>query len=143
MCTSCSTRRYAKSDMDVARWSSCSICCWIWEFRGQKGKYQRPGLALTDCAKTRCRNTCMTTGGFGNTALTICASVSTVARISTKSSVNPVSLLGALASGSGRVFHLQTVPIETQNAKRIIYNKTSSAGFLSRTWLMKKSCWLT
>lgn len=49
----------------------------------------------------------MTTGGLGNTAFTICASVSTVPLISEKSSVKPISVLGGVESGSGNVFHLE------------------------------------
>ena len=62
--------------------------------------------SATDCAKTLCRNTCITTGGFGNTAFTICVSVSTVARISVNNSSNPRSVFGTVALGSGTAFHL-------------------------------------
>lgn len=48
----------------------------------------------------------MTTGGFGNTALTIWASVSTVDLISAKRSVNPASVFGGLTLGSPIVRHL-------------------------------------
>ena len=61
---------------------------------------------LTDWANTLCKNTCMTTDGFGKTAFTICASVSTVARISVNNSANPSSVLGGVVPGSGIAFHL-------------------------------------
>ena len=63
-------------------------------------------VPLTDCANTLCKNTCMTTDGFGKTAFTICASVSTVALISVNNSANPSSVLGGVVSASGNAFHL-------------------------------------
>ena len=74
----------------------------------------------TDWAKTRCKNTCITTGGFGKTALTICASVSTVALISENKSVSPSSVFGGLASGSGIEFQLreQVRKIRKRRCKR-------------------------
>ena len=61
---------------------------------------------LTGWAKTRCKKTCITKGGFGKTAFTICASVSTVALISVNRDVRPSSLFGGVESGSGIVRHL-------------------------------------
>ena len=61
---------------------------------------------LTDCANTLCKNTCMTTDGFGKTAFTICASVSTVPLISVNNSANPSSVLGGVVSAFGNAFHL-------------------------------------
>ena len=63
---------------------------------------------LTGWAKTRCKKTCITKGGFGKTAFTICASVSTVALISVNRDVRPSSLFGGVESGSGIVRHLIT-----------------------------------
>lgn len=62
---------------------------------------------LTDCANTRWRNTCITYGGFGNTAWMMRYSCSTVYRISSKRFVSPGSSLGTGAPGSGSEVQLR------------------------------------
>ena len=62
---------------------------------------------ITDCANTRCKKTCITKGGFGNTACTICASWPTVPRISLSNSVRLDSLFGGIVSGSAKERHLR------------------------------------
>lgn len=54
------------------------------------------------CANTRWRNTCITTAGFGNTAVMIWASWPTVTLISSYKLDRPGSDLGAGDSGSGK-----------------------------------------
>jgi hypothetical protein len=61
---------------------------------------------ITDWANTRCKKTCITKAGFGNTACTIWASWPTVARISMSSSVRLDSLFGGVVLGSARERHL-------------------------------------
>jgi hypothetical protein len=61
---------------------------------------------ITDWANTRCKKTCITKAGFGNTACTIWDSWPTVARISMSSSVRLDSLLGGIVLESARERHL-------------------------------------
>jgi hypothetical protein len=61
---------------------------------------------ITDWANTRCKKTCITREGFGNTTCTIWASWPTVARISRSNSVRLDSLLGEIVLGSARERHL-------------------------------------
>jgi len=62
---------------------------------------------LTTCAKTRCKNTLMTSSFIGNTAWMICASWSTVDRISFDNAVSPGSAVGAGLFESFNVAQLQ------------------------------------
>lgn len=100
---------------------------------------------LTDCANTRCRNTCITRGGLGKTAWTIVASSRTVPRISSNNSTSPRSVCGGLESGSGSACHLERVRITSYQIDQIdeAHNVGSSKSLLCRTELMKKSCWFT
>ena len=83
-------------------------------------KKMRPCVKLTDCANTRCKNTCMTMGGFGKTACTIWASWATVVRISENKAPKPGSLLGGLKSGSGRSSHLRSYQLPAIRPERNI-----------------------
>jgi hypothetical protein len=71
---------------------------------------------ITDWANTRCKKTCITKEGFGNTACTIWASWPTVALISSSNSVRLVSLLGEMVLGSAKERHLR--PHEYPNTVR-------------------------
>lgn len=76
------------------------------------------GIQLTTCAKTRCKNTCMTELGCGNTALTICASWLTVTRISLNSAAMPGSEVGGGSSGLPMVAQLEVSYNLLTNMKR-------------------------
>ena len=105
-CTRCSMRRKASVEREEPLLSSCSMySCICRTVRWML--YRSTDRILTDCAKTRWRKTCMTSGGFGNTTWTICASSPTVARISLNNCWRPFSVLGGVESGSFSVFQLQ------------------------------------
>src|SRR6267154_1651193 len=88
-----------------ARVRSCSMCCWIYN-RISTATWGGLRRMITDWANTRCKKTCITKAGFGNTACTIWASWPTVARISMSSSVRLDSLFGGIVLGSAKERHL-------------------------------------
>lgn len=75
-----------------------------------------PEEQLTTCSNTRCKNTCMTAVGFGNTAFIICASSLTVARISLNNAVRPGSEVGGGVSGSPIIRHLSSALAAESNS---------------------------
>ena len=136
---SCKTRKNARSDIFPARVRSCSICCWIYN-RISTSNWGGLRRVITDWANTRCKKTCITKAGFGNTACTIWASWPTVARISMSSSVRLVSLFGGIVLGSARESHLLANECATQRDCHRTDRTVSSLSIFFWTRLMKKSC---
>lgn len=116
---------------------------------------------LTTCAKTRCKNTLITSSFIGKTAWMIWASWSTVDRISFDSAVSPGSAVGAGLFESFRAVQLAEKAKTKYPSIQIaaVLTHISSTGTASARGVpsgfrpeassktlsleMKKSCWLT
>lgn len=155
-CVRLRMRSTASVEMAEARETSDSRCCKICHV-SKNVLIRDVNAERTTWAKTRCRKTCRTAAGSGKTALTICASWLTVVRISLNSAAMPGSDLGAGESGSPIAFQLGNVSGElggrqdeaSTHMSEAVPSPPStglfafSASSRTRSFEMKKSCWLT